>query len=479
MKKLLPLTVALASANFVHALPVDWHGEFQVDTNRIEEFTRSETPQTDTSGNDGSQQISKAAGQKDNASFQTYIFKLQPEIIVNDSTTLKAELTSGYGKGGRLGEQPTKRQNGGYNNALFTYNTNSENDLNLTQAYAIFYADTATYKIGRHTTHWGLGAVQNSGDEMGSRHSSTRDGITVDFKIGNFDISPYYSKVSSEENLTKAARVKESGISLLYNNKDQELSFGLLYAKNKASNHTGITEDIDGTSRELGIAEVKITDIYFKKTLGKFTVEAEVPLLTGNLGNLYDTNETAKYKAKAFLFHTSYVANNNHTFKVNFGQVSGDGGNTSSYDAMYLNPNYQVANLLFRYNLSAIADKNQNIHDSYVHNATFFKASHIYDAGAWNWENSFVWAKADEVAKANSVSYNHTKNKNFTANADQEDDLGFELDSNIKYQWNTSVTIGGNFGYLFTGDYFAFNNTTEKNTVKDSYVLKAFANIKF
>ena len=201
MKKFLTITAVIASANITHALPIDWHGEFQVDTHRIEEFAKSESNDIATSA--GSQEIDLAGGAKSNASFQTYIFKLQPQIIVNDSTTITAELTTGYGKGGRLGDNPTKKANevsgSRFTNALYTYNTTSDNGLNLTQAYATFFADTATYKVGRHSAHWGLGAIQNSGDKAGDRHTSTRDGITIDFKIGNFNISPYYSKISSME----------------------------------------------------------------------------------------------------------------------------------------------------------------------------------------------------------------------------------------------------------------------------------------
>jgi hypothetical protein len=147
---------------------------------------------------------------------------------------------------------------------------------------------------------------------------------------------------------------------------------------------------------------------------------------------------------------------------------------------MYLHPNYQIANLLFRYNLRSVANStNSNIYDSYIANTFFFKFSHTYEAGKWNWTNSLIWAKAEETAKAGTQSYNHETNVLFSATQDQKDDLGIEIDSDFTYQWNTSVTLGGSLGYLMTGDYFAYTNTATENTVKDSYILRAFANIKF
>ncbi|EQC43280.1 hypothetical protein [Bacteriovorax sp. Seq25_V] len=464
------------------ALPIDWHGEFQVDTHRIEEFRNIEDATAGTPG-DGSQEVNLAGGEKSNASFQTYILKLKPEIVINDSTTFKAELTTGYGHGGRLGESnQSKRKNSnttGFTSALYNYDTVSDSSLNLTQAYAVFYADTATYTVGRQATNWGLGALHNNGEDMSTRHATIRDGITIDFKIGNFNISPYYAKISSRENLTKSARVKETGVKIFYNNLDTDFSFGLLYAKNRASNFAKLEDDSTGTVRDLGKTDVTVTDIYFKKGVGNFTTEVEIPLLSGDVGHMFNDTDAAKYKAKAFLVHNTYNFNSNHAIKFNLGKVSGDAGTKSSYEAMYLHPNFQIANILFRYNLGAVADKNQNVFDSYVSNVFYAKFAHVYNSGSWTWENSVIWARAEEVAKAGKSAYNHTNSKYFTANYDQKDDLGFEIDSNFKYQWNTAVTIGGNFGYFFTGDYFAYTNEAQENKTKNSYALKAFVNVKF
>ncbi|EQC52359.1 hypothetical protein, partial [Bacteriovorax sp. DB6_IX] len=456
MKKLLPVTLAVTTLNIAHALPIDWHGEFQFDTNRIEEFRRIDSTTDSSSSTAGSQELPLGSGGKSNASYQTYVFKLIPEIVVNDSTTLTAVLTSGYGYGGTWGDSADKNKGTGTAenpNALYSHSTVSDNNINLTQAYATFYADTATYTLGRFATEWALGAIHNAGNDMNSRHATIRDGIKLDFKIGNFKISPYIAKISSGNTLTKTTRIKESGVSLLYNNLDQEMSFGILYAKNKASNFASLEADIDGDTlnTSLGKTDVKITDLYFKKSFGKFTTEIEVPFTDGEIGKLYSTTTSAKYKAKAFLFHNTYAYNNNHTFKFNVGKVSGDAGNTSSYEALYLHPNYQIANLLFRYNLNAVSDSSNNsIYDSYVTNTFFFKLSHTYEAGKWNWTNSVIWAKAEETAKAGTQSYDHDSNRIFTANFDQKDDLGIEIDSDFTYKWNTSVTLGGSIGYLMT-----------------------------
>lgn len=461
------------------ALPIDWHGEFQVDTNQIENYTR--TKKAIDSSNNGSQEIELAGGNKSSAAFETYIIKLKPELIINDSTTFKGEITTGYGHGGRNGESSASKKAGSTNftNALYTYDTVSSNQLNLTQAYATFYADTATYKVGRQSSHWALGALHNDGEKNNSRFATIRDGVTIDFKIGNFTISPYYAKLSSRENLTKAARVKETGIKLFYNNLDTDFAFGLLYATNSASNFAKLETDVSGTTREMGLASVKITDIYLKKAVGDFTTEVEIPLLSGDLGKIVTADDDASYKASAFLVNNTYKINNSHTLALNLGKVSGDSGAKSSYEALFLNPNFQVANLLFKYNLSAVKNTDQNIYDSYITNAFYVKFAHTYYSNNWSWENAVIWAKAEEVAKNGQNAYNHLKNKYFLAAADQDSSLGFEIDSNLNYKWNTAVTISGGIGYLFTGDYFAFNNTATPGEVQNSYILSGAVNLSF
>ncbi len=479
MKKLIVSTAIFSSATF--ALPIDWHGELQFDTSKIQDFRRIDSTVDNSTSDAGTQEVPLAAGNLSSASFQTYLLKLNPELIVNDSTTIKGEFTTGSGYGGRFGDSTTKKDAGTgdprFTTGLYSFDTVRENNLNVTQLYANFFADTATYTVGRHAAHWALGALHNNGESQSSRHSTIRDGVSVDLKIGNFNLDLYYSKISSSSSLTKSGRIKESGVSILYNNLDREFGFGVLYAKNKASNNATLVSDL--TDANLGKTDVTITDIYLKKAWDKFTTEVEVPLMSGEVGNVYSSSTNSKYKAKAFLIHNSYKLNNNHTFNLNFGQISGDDGLEDSYNALYLHPNYQVANLLFRYNLYAVSDTDQNIYDSYMTNATFVKFAHTYTAAKWNWTNSFIWAKADETAQAGASAYNHSTSEVFTANYTQEDDLGMEFDSNFNYLWNSSVTIGAGFGYLLTGDYWAYNNSDTPNSTKDTYLLQAFANIKF
>lgn len=466
------------------ALPIDWHGVFGVDTTLIDNyrFVEEREQKTINTTNLGTQETTLAAGDQANASFQTYVFRLNPEIIVNDTASFYAEITSGYGRGGRLGDNSGRKSNEAnqpFGNALYYYNTNDpaqgSSGLNLNQLYIELYSDTATYRVGRFSSHWGLGAIVHNGSNPWDRHLFVRDGIELQFKIGNFDIRPYLTKISNEPTLTRATKAREWGFTLLYDNPVKDMAFGLLYGKKEdktSSNFSQVDTDNDSTNTSLSKTDVKITDVYLRKTWGDFNAALEVILLTGLVGDVYEGGSNTKYKAKAFIFESDYKLNNSWSFKGMAGKVTGDSGNGSSYEAMYLNPNYQIANLLFRYNMEAVSDPNTDfIYDSYINNTTYFKLMAEYITGNWDWKFSVVKALAEEVAKSGEQAYNHSTNKVFTAVANQGDDMGTEIDIDVKYRWNKEVHVEGGFGYLITGDYYSFTNEAARSNNEDTAMM--------
>lgn len=469
---------ALISIN-AHALPIDWHGVFGVDTTLIDNYRFIEQKQASASIGNGSQEIALAAGDQANASFQTYVFRLHPEIIINDTASFFGEITSGYGRGGRLGDNSGRRANESnepYGNALYYYNTNDpsqgNSDLNLNQFYVELYSDTATYKIGRFANHWGLGAVVHSGENAWDRHLFVRDGVELQFKLGNFNIRPYWAKISNEATLTRATKTKEWGFTLLYDNPVKDMAFGVLYGKKEdktSADFTDVDTDDNSTNTPLTKTDVKITDIFLRKQWGNFQAAGEIVLMTGDLGDVYENGGGARYKAKAFILEADYKLNNSWSFKAMAGQVTGDSGNEAAFEAMFLNPNYQVANLLFRYNMAAVSNPNQDIiFDSYITNTKYIKLMADFISGNWDWKFSVIKALAEETAISGEQAYNHTTNKVFDAVSTQGDDLGTEFDIDVKYRWNKEVNVEGGFGYLIVGDYYSFTNVAGENNTADS-----------
>ncbi len=498
MKRNYFLGLLLLITSQAQALPVDWHGVFGVDSTLIDNFRRIEKTTDDSNlgnaGNMGTQEVPLATGNHANSSFQSYIFRLNPVILVNDAATVKAEFSSGYGRGGRLGDNSTQSLEPGFGNTLYSMNfSDDDKSLLINKLYMELYSDTATYQIGRHSFHYGLGAVFHNGEGTWDRHSLVRDGLTMNLKLGNFKISPYWAKIGSLGSLTRATKIKEYGAALTYDNVSKNLGFGILFAKKQNSSFN--TELTAGTSQNLpdpstgnynsytslGKTNVKILDLFFKKGFGNFNFALEIPILSGNIGNLFQEN--TKYKAKAFLFESNYQLSKRWSLGLDAGKVKGDDGNQANFEAMYLNPNYQIANLLFKYNMRAISNpdgaNSRSLYDSYVNNVNYIKLSGTYASEKWTFNTAFIYAQAEQVAKAGNLAFNHMTNKSFTADFNQENDMGMELDLNLDYKWNSEVSIGSSLGYLFTGDYFGYTNTATPNSVKDSFVAQIRSAVHF
>ena len=136
------LILSLAIFSFLpltaQALPIDWNGVFGVDTTLIDNFRRIKETTDRTSTNTGSQESPLASGSKENASFQSYIFRLQPTMIINDAATLKGEISTNYARGGRLGDDSTRTasaRDASFGSTLYTHNTTNGDSIVINQLY--------------------------------------------------------------------------------------------------------------------------------------------------------------------------------------------------------------------------------------------------------------------------------------------------------------------------------------------------------
>ncbi len=465
MRRLLALSLMILPVA-LHALPIDWHGVLGTDTVYLNNFRR--TDNTGAATGNGSEVVPFANGSKETASFQSYVARLNPTIIINDNITFKGELTTGYARGGFLGDSTTLQSQSKttFGNALYFNNlSNANSNLSLTQFYTELYTDNATFVVGRQPVHWGLGAIFHQGSGTWDRHVSVHDGLHVKLGLGNFSFEPYWAKINSIGSLTNESDVTEWGLSTQYKNPEKDLTFGVLLAKREGKAFNSFQS---GTT-SLGETDVTITDLYLKKIWGKLTASLEVPLVSGELGDAYAIGANTNYSSLGILAETSYKYSQSWDFGLDFGHVQGDDGNTSKFKALYLNPNYQVAHILFRYDLFAISDTTRNIYDSYITNATYLKLHAHLRKEFWTWHFSALYANANETAGAGGNAFDHENNQLFTATQDQDKNLGLEFDVSVDYNWNSNATVSADLGYLFTGDYYAFTNNTAVET-EDNYL---------
>jgi hypothetical protein len=483
----LSIVFSILSSMSAHAVPIDWNGSFMTDFIRIEDYARNTNGAYTGASDFGSQQVLNDGSQT--AIFHSYVLKLNPHIIINDGVSLKGQLTTGSGMGGFLGNNSSNNYGSTVNGMLYNSTPNGDDTLSLAQFYAELYSDAGLYRVGRFTKAWGMGAVLNAGTGASDRFVTLYDGIDLDYKLGKFHFVPYFAKISSNNALNRTAVVQETGVSAMYDNPDQDMKAGILYTKRDVGSNSGLTardENWDATNtnqtnetHNLNGANIKLIDVYGEKSWGKLSLKFEVPIFSGTAGNIYSSSEVSSFAGKAYLADISYQASVRWKWGLLFGHASGDDGESGGFEAMYLNPNFKIAELMYRYNMDAVSgkigDNNQaeSVFDSSVTNTTFIRVYSQYKNENVGWNFAFITATADQVAQAGRRFYNHERGHRvgtLQSTENQSDDLGYEFDVSFDYLWNPNVTISGFLGYHFVGDYYKFNNsTTSELAVEDTY----------
>ena len=468
------LFISTLSINSAMALPIDWTGVFGADTNMINNTCRTSDDVTKIpAAKTGTQGIS---GDCD-ANFQTYIFKLNPQIIVNDGVTLKGEFSSGYLRGGLAGDNSGNNQDGSGNNAYFFTSPAQNSGLNVNQMYMEMYADTALIKIGRMSKQYGLGIIYDAGNDPWDRFFSMYDGIEGEMKIGSFSLIPYFAKISSNNNNTtngttgsKASGsfdVRELGMTAKYDNKNRDLIVSVLYAKRSSETKNSLynaDSDDSATSTQRGSTSVTVIEPFISKKWNKLKVAFEGSLQSGEYGDVYqDGSGSSKLAASAYILEAKYDLNPKWDLGLIAGQVSGDKGSTGKFEAAYLHPNYQIAELMFKYNYAAFSEGGRSVFDSSITNSRFYKIHANYKTDKWLWKGALIIANAMETAEGGlKKAYHHEESYAFDSTKKQDKNMGFELDFGFDYKWNPNVTISGYYAYWKLGDYYAYSNDTEE-----------------
>jgi hypothetical protein len=403
-------------------------------------------------------------------------------VIINDGVTLKGELSSGYIRGGFAGGDSTNTADGNSANNSYFFTTPAQRSaLNVNQMYMEMYADTALIKIGRFARHFGMGAVFDNGSDPWDRFLTMYDGIEAEMKIGNFSVIPHYAKISSYKNANAPATsngraesgafdVRELGLIAKYDNKNRDLVASILYAKRSSerrnslyNSETGNPAPTDTTyAFDRGNTSVTVIEPYVAKRWNKFRLSLEGSLQSGDYGHIYAANENSKLSGQAYIAEAKYDLNPKWDMGLLAGQVSGDKGDTSKFEALYLHPNFHIADLMFRYNYPAFNTGGRSIFDASITNARFIKLYGNYKTDKWTWKGALVMANAMETAQAGKDAYHHEENYRFASTKKQDKSYGTEIDLGFDYMWNPNVSIGGYYGYWMVGDYYAFSNAAKE-----------------
>lgn len=482
---ILAVAVATLVSGSAWALTLDWSGHFRADHKMVHNYQVDKSApgySVDTAA--GGEYI-QGQGTK-HTTFSSMYLRLKPTVLVNDNVIIRSEWHVGDPVAGFFGRNiPSVDRN----NPLSTQKDGM--DITASRLWLDTHTDFGTLQVGRAPMHWGLGVVFNSADGIWDRWQSTSDTIRLVSKFGNLSLMPLYAKNAMGRNLAGSRNpisdavlsgsddVTDYGLGLRYNNPEEEIEAGILYYKRNANDvqnsyfYPGTAVQYTGGANGMNL---KLLDLYARKKWKRLEMKAEVPLFTGEVGDMNGVNKRNSYRATSVALEGSLQFDTwKHTLKAGTAPGQGAapvGSRGETFNAFSFHRAYKLGMILFNYNLGYFGAVNPdsipgnatatsvNPYDAAISNARYVMFASEKKWEQWSLGGALVFAQANTSAESGKDHYLHSRRRwaGTAAVKDQEKSLGWEADFGTKYNWDDQIAFGADLGLLFPGKYFAFIN---------------------
>lgn len=472
----LALSVAAAvTTNNAQAITLDWAGYFRADHSYVRNV--------------------QLEG-KNSTTVSSVFMKLKPRVLVNDNVIIRSEWNIGDPVAGFFGRGIPREDR---NNPLSTRKDGF--DISAARIWLDVHTDFGTLQVGRAPFHWGLGVIFNSGDRPFDRFQSTSDTIRLVSKFGYLSLMPIYAKNSfgrsaagsrdprNNNILIGYDDVTDYGLGLKYDNPEEDLEGGaLFYKRNAPDAQNGYYYPAGSATFTPGAngMNLKLFNLYARKSWSRFEVGAEVPIYSGDIGDVNGVGARNAFSATAVAIEAALKLETwRHSLKV--GTVPGQGpvatgSRGKTFGALELHRSYKLGQVLFNYNLGRFGPANPDTvpgnasaGDSVVspYDAAISNAKYVMFSSEKRWEQwginfGLVWAQANETADPGKDAFNHHARQWFTSTAKQGSNIGLEIDLGTRYNWDDNISFGADLGILLPGDYLKFaDSVTGKGSTKN------------
>jgi hypothetical protein len=289
--------------------------------------------------------------------------------------------------------------------------------------------------------------------------------------------------------------VTDYSIILKYENAEEELEGGInilkrLGGSSQDQNYGVLTPQTVGVE-PAGAINFVTYDFFARKKLDQFSIAGEVPIANGKVG-------AATYQTFGIAGELSFKATEAWELILKAGHAPGqptlNGQNIDSYKTFYFNPNYHIGMIMFNYQLRNFAGaQTQNNptlapnqlaspYDNPIVNATYAALStNVKPSDKWTIRPGLVYARAPQSAGGTSYFYNYwDKQVHATAaGKSQGNNLGWEFDLGLTFQWDEYFLFSLDNGIFFPGDFFAFSNAATDNLTSAVFATSIRVGVNF
>lgn len=482
------------------ALDLDWSGQFSAEANFVKNYSMENGNQINDATRSAAGGYYIPGGGSNNAHFQSVFLKLKPTAVVNDNVYVKSEVWLGdpiYGFFGSGAPYTTDQRR--------FYSTQVRGStITAQRVWGEFVSDFGTLKVGRAPLHWGLGVFWNSGDDLWDRYPSTADQFSLVSKFGSFVFSPTIAKYSAGNNIggacvgspcvsqTGGGGMSDYSFALKYDNLDEDFEGGVNYIRRIAGAAQDPTYGYLGFNNSASGMSYSVWDIYMKKKLGRLNLGVEFPITNGTIGG-------TKYSTFALAGEVDWQVNDKWETKLRAGRAPGQPNISSTsttpdkYNAFYFHPDYMRGLIMFNYALNNFAGPNttnnpangNNLlvspYDNPISNAKYVSLGGAYRADKWKFRANYIYAVANDSARAGQKFYNVWSKSYSTGVAvkDQSKSLGWEMDYGTSFYWDDHFQFHLDFGWFFPGKFYDFSNTPQDNATSAVFATTFKVGVQF
>jgi hypothetical protein len=493
--------VVLLAATSASAVELHWSGQFWTEFNTVSNYNLDSNATSPDPNRAGRGYYISPAG-SNNAGWETLFMRLRPKLVVNDNVYIKSELWLGDPVYGVFGNAP------GWTNDQdrFYSNQNRGSAITAQRFWAEFISDFGVIQAGRAPSHWGLGLVWNSGDNLFDRYQTTGDTLRIISNFSSITVMPSFIAYSAGNTFggscppasgtgacvpgTFQGNVAEYSLALKYENDDEDMQIGVNLIKRLGGRDQ--TSHFGPYANVAGRINTTTYDLFLKKRMGKFGFGAEVPIVSGTIA------DNVVYKGLGVAAEADLRLTDTWEFRLRGGHASGqapaDVDNASTFRGFTFNPNYRLGMIMFNYQLANFGQVNvpatntatqanlRSPFDNPISNANYLNLTATAHVDKWDFRGSFIWASAVNACDRGTYCYNAWTRDDFQRDAAaplQGSSLGWEMDYGLTFNWDDNFKFMGDVGFFFPGQFYAFSNTATQNATDTVFAASARIGVNF